>query len=235
MDYLREIVAFERWTETNHLPASSQLLWYKLMSLCNRAGWPEWVTVDNLRLMAMTGSGSKNTFLLSRDRLVEAGLLEIRRGKKGSPNRYRILSLCEKGSNFEPNPEPQAELYPEPYSEPQAEPQTGPIYKQKQKRKQRDLSINDDRFDKFWEAYPRKVGKQNAKKAFDKLRVDDRLLHTMLGAIAVAKRSVGWRDMQYIPHPATWLNGRRWEDEEEIPAMKRPVGLEAMLGDTEDV
>lgn len=71
----------------------------------------------------------------------------------------------------------------------------------------------DPLFDQFWEAYPRKVGKRNAQKVFEHLQVDKPLLDKMLRQIAIAKQSRQWQDVQYIPHPATWLNGRRWEDE----------------------
>ena len=43
MNYIAEINAFERWLETNHLSAVSQLLWYKLIMLFNRCGWLEWI------------------------------------------------------------------------------------------------------------------------------------------------------------------------------------------------
>ena len=43
INYLAEIIAFERWLETNYLPIPSQLLWYKMMNYFNRSGWSEWV------------------------------------------------------------------------------------------------------------------------------------------------------------------------------------------------
>lgn len=78
-------------------------------------------------------------------------------------------------------------------------------------------------FDEFWTAYPRHVAKQDAAKAFAKLRADDALLRRILAALDVAKRSDDWRKDggRFVPHPATWLNGRRWEDEltpVEVPA-----------------
>ena len=80
----------------------------------------------------------------------------------------------------------------------------------------------DTLFNRFWQAYPRKVGKGSAQKVFDRLQVDRPLLEEMLCKIEQAKRSHQWQDMQYIPYPATWLNGRRWED--ELPAEnKRPA------------
>lgn len=71
----------------------------------------------------------------------------------------------------------------------------------------------DRRFEKFWSVYPRHEGKQDARKAFDKLKVDDALLETMVSAILKQKQSEQWSEPRYIPHPSTWLNGHRWEDE----------------------
>ena len=47
MNYLAEIIAFERWLENNYLTRDAQLLWYRLMYQANKCNWPEWVTVDN--------------------------------------------------------------------------------------------------------------------------------------------------------------------------------------------
>ena len=73
----------------------------------------------------------------------------------------------------------------------------------------------DGRFDKFWAAYPKKVGKFDAKKSFDKRKPDDQLLEVMLAAIRVQSNSDAWRKDggQFIPNPSTWLNQGRWEDE----------------------
>lgn len=83
---------------------------------------------------------------------------------------------------------------------------------------------HERRFERFWTAYPRKVNKTAARKAFDRLRPSDDLLATMLTAIEKQKGSDQWtKDAgQYIPHPATWLNGKRWEDE-LLPARGKTV------------
>lgn len=97
-----------------------------------------------------------------------------------------------------------------------------------------EASASQRRFDTFWKAYPKKVGKGAAEKSFMKYKVDDALLETMLKAIEAAKRSEQWqRDGgQYIPNPATWLNQRRWED--ELPAHTTPVHRPVMDDDMED-
>ncbi|RHO53547.1 hypothetical protein DW094_11480 [Ruminococcaceae bacterium AM07-15] len=71
------------------------------------------------------------------------------------------------------------------------------------------------RFDRFWSAYPRKAGKGAALKAFQKLNPGEELLEQMLDTIRQQKRSIQWLadGGRFIPHPATWLNQGRWEDE----------------------
>lgn len=80
------------------------------------------------------------------------------------------------------------------------------------------------RFDDFWRAYPRKVGKGAARKAFDralgKIAATDP--HAVLMA-ALAKIRPAWTDPQFIPHPATWLNEERWEDGEAVPVVEVEV------------
>jgi hypothetical protein len=101
----------------------------------------------------------------------------------------------------------------------------------------------DSLFEQFWTAYPKKVSKTQSQKAFRKLNPDEALLDTMLAALDQQKQTEQWmkNEGQYIPYPATWLNGRRWEDqidpsssgccmtreftEEEADALYRQVGL----------
>lgn len=77
-----------------------------------------------------------------------------------------------------------------------------------------------DAFDAFWAEYPRKVSKVAARKAFAKA---DAPLEVLLAALRAHKKTEQWtRDGgQYIPYPASWLNGRMWEDELEIETEAR--------------
>lgn len=80
----------------------------------------------------------------------------------------------------------------------------------------RDVSrANEDRFSRFWAAYPRKVGKQAAKKSWSRLHPSEELTQAILQAVEAQKQSRQWRENngQFIPNPATWLNQGRWEDE----------------------
>lgn len=87
IDYLND---FNRWLESGNLPGGSQLMYFKLLNVFNRAGWPEYVQVDNLRMMLMIGVESKQAVVRAREKLVETGFIEFQKGKKGSPNRYYL-------------------------------------------------------------------------------------------------------------------------------------------------
>jgi hypothetical protein len=67
-------------------------------------------------------------------------------------------------------------------------------------------------FSEFWEVYPRKVGKAEAKKAFVKAHACANG-EVVLGAQRFAADPNLPADKNFIPHPATWLNAGRWEDE----------------------
>lgn len=84
--------------------------------------------------------------------------------------------------------------------------------------------VEPEGFAQFWAAYPRRTAKASALKAFSKLAPDGALLARMLAAIREQARSDQWRrdGGAYIPHPATWLNGRRWEDEAATVAADDP-------------
>lgn len=98
----------------------------------------------------------------------------------------------------------------------QSNPNPNPIQNEKRARD----AETADRFARFWAAYPRKEAKKNAEAAFRMINPDEDLLARMLESIAKWAKSEQWtKDGQaFIPHPSTWLNGRRWEDEPPRPA-----------------
>lgn len=69
-------------------------------------------------------------------------------------------------------------------------------------------------FEKFWEVYPRKVGKKAALRAYSKLKPDTDTLTNILTAVSEQSKTL-WvnKEPEFIPHPATWLNSERWNDE----------------------
>lgn len=84
-------------------------------------------------------------------------------------------------------------------------------------------SPSDTEFDEFYKAYPRKVGKGAAIKAWGKI-MDRPPVNILLSALTWQRKTLQWTrdDGQYIPHPATWLNRRQWEDEPCEPESDLP-------------
>jgi hypothetical protein len=76
-----------------------------------------------------------------------------------------------------------------------------------------------EKFDIFWAAYPRKTAKGTAEKSWKKIKPDEQLLEEILAA--VAKQKLTWTDPKFIPHPATWLNAKRWLDGVDSTAGKK--------------
>lgn len=74
------------------------------------------------------------------------------------------------------------------------------------------------KFEIFWSAYPRKMGKGKAEAKFLSIKPSDELFETMMYALKKCKSSEQWtRDGgMFIPYPSTWLHQRRWEDEDLI-------------------
>ena len=70
-------------------------------------------------------------------------------------------------------------------------------------------------FERFWGAYPRKVNKKKAFEAWQKLNGESPSVEELLKILEGQKKNKDWvKDGgRFIPHPSTWLNGRRWEDE----------------------
>lgn len=77
-----------------------------------------------------------------------------------------------------------------------------------------EVDISAARFDRFWGKYPRKLAKPAAFKVWKKLSPNDSLFKAIMDAVERTKWPV---DDTFIPHPATWLNQRRWEDELAAP------------------
>ncbi len=72
---------------------------------------------------------------------------------------------------------------------------------------------DEDPFGIFWTLYPRHIAKKDARRAWTRIAVE---LHGVIYTAIVDWRPI-WRerdpDYQFVPYPASWLNGERWADE----------------------
>jgi hypothetical protein len=69
------------------------------------------------------------------------------------------------------------------------------------------------------------VGKRAALHAWNRLKPSETFLaETLVPALVKQQRTRQWQNKGFIPHPATWLNQRRWEDEvDDDPALPEPA------------
>jgi len=134
-----------------------------------------------------------------------------------NPSQGGAKSVAGRGKDFTEGGQP---IAPDPSVNHQLEPSREP-------------SDVDVQFARFWAAYPKRKKKQEAQAWFARRRPSAQLVDEMIAALERAVLSEGWQkeDGRFIPLPVSWLNGRRWEDEEEvclptIPA--RPTGVYAL-------
>jgi hypothetical protein len=73
----------------------------------------------------------------------------------------------------------------------------------------------DARFEEFWRAYPKRVGKAAAKRVWSRKRLNAKTVEIVTHLQDRVRRDAQWlKDGgQFIPNPATWLNRDGWEDE----------------------
>lgn len=130
MNYIAEIKAFYDKLELNPQPNTAIALWHALMSIANKAGWPDTFTVASSVLGLRSGLNA-SALKRARNKLATDGFIEWKSRGGNQSAQYRIISLVVQ--NYAKN-EPQFEPQFEPQNEPQFEPQSEPINKHKQKQ-----------------------------------------------------------------------------------------------------
>lgn len=142
-------------------------------------------------------------YTVCRENLVNSPIGERVSPNGDTPSLNGDSTLSPNGDNLSPN---------------------GEIYNEHIKTHKRNIYI-PSLFDRFWAAYPRKVSKADARKVFAKLSPDEQMVEMMLQALDWQKRLPEWTKDggRYVPYPATWLNSRRWEDEQATPLQVEPA------------
>jgi hypothetical protein len=90
-------------------------------------------------------------------------------------------------------------------------------------------------FDAFWQLYPRHVGKASALKAWKKAATSEAIKDEIMDGFSKQVTSLILAG-KFCPHASTWLNGRRWEDEDArnhayVAAKLRVIACQ-LCGDT---
>lgn len=97
----------------------------------------------------------------------------------------------------------------------EAEAEADPKSKKIKPSRAKPARASDANFEAFWNYYPRKVGKGAAERAWAKINPDGLIREKIASALRWQVTQPQWlKDAgQFVPHPATWLNQSRWNDE----------------------
>ncbi len=78
-------------------------------------------------------------------------------------------------------------------------------------------------FEAFWSAYPRKVAKKAAEKAWARVAVSSEAIEQIMAGLKAQLPAMLAKERKFVAHPATWLNQQRFDDEIESPKIRPRV------------
>jgi hypothetical protein len=180
---------------------------------CNRLGWKDKFGFPTQMAMEAIGIKKHGTYIQYFNELVEWGFIKLIEKSKNqySANIISLISAIPKNGKaldkaMVKHTAKQSKSTRQSNSE-----SNGSIYKPLTKNQEpiTNKQINIE-FDVFWNLYNKKVSKEKSVAKWNKLSYYDKvkIIQTLPAFIAKIK------DKQYQPHPDTYLNNRRWEDEE---------------------
>lgn len=146
--------------------------------------------LTRLRLIADDGGGNLQIKFLDE----QAETLQERRGQLVAAGRASFAKRQQKQSTSRTDVEPKSATAEQPDT------RTDKIRKEKKRK-----------FQEFWTAYPRKENKPTAERAWDKLTDADQ--DAAIAGLTGWIRNRANQDPKFLPHPGSWINGRRWEDQ----------------------
>ena len=237
------------------LPPNAKILYGEITALSNAKGY---CCARNAYFAELFGLGEKSVSRLIAQ-LAKGGYLrvEVIRDEKNEVVERRAIPIygtgdvCPPPLKIEDTPPRRIGETPPPkneeknntsiYNIPPIVPQKGDGAPRRKSRAYKpEPDWKPERFAKFWAFYPRGENKQAAIRAWDKLQADDGLIDTMAAALMRQKKREDWKQGVGIPYASTWLNGRRWEDEErdnnpQDPAPQPPRRFHSATIDGEEV
>ena len=211
MNYLAELKAFYDKLELNPQPNTVIALWHALMSIANKAGWPDTFTVASSVLGLRSGLNA-SALKRARNKLATDGFIDWKPRGGNQSAQYHIKSLVVQNRHEN---EPQSEPQSEPQCEPQSEPQSEPINKHKLKQKQNNPPISPAvHFDEFWDAYPKKGNRSLTEKAYVDVLLSNVPEEDVMAAVRNYTEAVQIQDTQerYIKNPDRFLTDNTFLD-----------------------
>lgn len=203
------------------LSANAKLLYGEITSLCNEKGYC-WATNEYFANLYNVSKISISRWISQLSNKGYIGIkLDYKAGTREIENRYIIINqkLLEKTItpiNKNDNTYYQNCIYPINKND------STPINKNVKENntsntnnKNEYKEIYKERFEMFWKQYPKKVNKFKSEEWFRKNKPNEILFNYIIKKLEMFKKSKQWEkeNGKYIPHPTTWLNQKRWEDE----------------------
>lgn len=195
------------WLRDKRLSLATRGLLAQIMS--HRPGWS--ITLENLAFANDIGRDAIRTCI---NQLLEVGYL-TRSNERERNSRGQVAGYVYTTQTPPMQDEPTVD-YPTQGKLPLKK--NNPLEEQ---LKETNAQILEPEFNLFWELYPRKVGKKAARLAYSKAVSSNGSLEILTGT----KRLLADPNLpepQFIPHPATWLNEGRWDDEPYPERKKTP-------------
>ena len=231
MNYLAEIKAFYDRLELSPQPNTVIALWHALMSIANKAGWPDTFTVAQSVLGLRSGLNA-SALKRARNKLATDGFIEWKQRGGNQSAQYRIFSLVVQNQCK---------------NEPQFAPQCEPINKTKTKTKTYTPPISPvERFSDFFSAYPKQKNLIAAEKEYNLLLFNDQNLTEQELIIAAENYAdavcILGTDDRYIKNPDRFLKDGTYIDyldanytKPKPPAGKRNANTGIMRADYGDL
>ena len=85
---------------------------------------------------------------------------------------------------------------------------------------------DDPQWCRFWNCYPRRCAKKDARKAWAALSPEPEIVDQMIETLQWQIEEWAAEQFRYAPYPASWLRAERWTDERS-PTVRRAMGAAA--------
>ena len=95
MNYLKQILAFEKLSEGLNITSNARSMYYALLKKNNELAWINEFTIPNTVLQAISKIKHRDTFNNARQSLINSNLIVYEKGKKGQAGTYEIKKIYE--------------------------------------------------------------------------------------------------------------------------------------------
>lgn len=198
---------FTDWEWYDDINTKTLFLHLLLMANWKDKKW-HGITVKRGQFLTSRDALSKQTGLsIQQTRTAIAKLISTNEVTKNTTPNYTLITVVnyDKYQNYQPTNQPASN---------QRATNEQPLLN-------KDNNINNKyicSFENFWDKYPRRVGKTKARSVYNRKASSPLKEKKIMEGLEkyLKKWRVEQTLMEYIPHPTTWLNQERWNDEVEI-------------------